>query len=243
MVDLAALRFRLDPDEQESVPAAGLPWFMALFGRDSIITSYQALPFAPELARITLRQLAKRQGRELDDFREEEPGKILHELRFGELTAFGERPHSPYFGAHDTTPPFLVLLDETERWTGDHELIREMEPAARAALEWIDTHGDRDGDGYLEYQRTRDTGLENQCWKDSWNSIMFADGSLASAPRATCEIQGYVYDAKRRMARLARTVWHDDELAKRLETEAQDLKTRFNLDFWLPGSSVLRPCP
>lgn len=105
------------------------------------------------------------------------------------------------------------------------------------------THGDRDGDGYLEYQRTRDTGLENQCWKDSWNSIMFADGSLASAPRATCEIQGYVYDAKRRMARLARTVWHDDELAKRLETEAQDLKTRFNLDFWLPGSSVLRPCP
>jgi glycogen debranching enzyme len=138
MVDLAALRFRLDPDEQESVPAAGLPWFMALFGRDSIITSYQALPFAPELARITLRQLAKRQGRELDDFREEEPGKILRELRFGELTAFGERPHSPYFGAHDTTPPFLVLLDETERWTGDHELIREMEPAARAALEWIE---------------------------------------------------------------------------------------------------------
>jgi glycogen debranching enzyme len=234
MIDLAALRFRIDPDDPDSMPAAGLPWFMALFGRDSIITSYQALPFAPELAVITLRQLARRQGRELDEFREEEPGKILHELRLGELTAFHERPQSPYYGACDTTPLFLVLLDEVERWTGDRELVREMEGPARAALDWIDTYGDRDGDGYLEYQRTLETGLENQCWKDSWNSIMFADGTLSEAPRATCEIQGYTYDAKRRAARLARTVWDDDELATRLDAQADELKARFNRDFWLP---------
>jgi glycogen debranching enzyme len=196
LVDLAALRFYVDDIVPgASVPAAGLPWFMALFGRDSLITSYQALPFAPELAKTTLRVLAARQGKEVDRYREEEPGKILHELRLGELTVFGERPHSPYYGTYDATPLFLVLLDETERWTGDAALVRELEPAARAALEWIDRYGDRDGDGYVEYERNTDSGLENQCWKDSWNSILFADGSMSETPRATCEIQGYVYDA------------------------------------------------
>src|SRR6266404_1484573 len=156
------------------------------------------------------------------------------ELRFGQLTRFGERPQAPYFGAADTTPLYLVLLDEYERWTGDAKLVRDLEPNARAALAWIDRYGDRDGDGYVEYQRNTDAGLENQCWKDSWNSILFANGEVAPSPRATCEIQGYVYDAKMRSARLAREVWGDEVLAARLEQQAAELKRRFNEDFWLP---------
>jgi glycogen debranching enzyme len=233
LVDLAALRFYPDILPGASVPAAGLPWFMALFGRDSLITSYQALPFAPELAATTLRVLAACQGKKVDDYREEEPGKILHELRFGELTAFRERPHSPYYGSADATPLFLVLLDEYERWTGDSALARELEGPARAALDWIDRFGDRDCDGYVEYQRKTEAGLDNQCWKDSWNSIVYPDGRLAPPPRATCEIQGYVYDAKVRCARLAREVWGDEALAGRLTKEAADLKRRFNRDFWV----------
>jgi glycogen debranching enzyme len=234
LIDLAALRFYSDEFGGDSLPAAGLPWFMTVFGRDSLITSYQSLPFTPELARTTLRVLGTLQGQKEDDFRDEEPGRILHELRFGELVAFGERPHSPYFGASDTTPLYLVLLDEYERWTGDAALVRELEPNARAALEWIDRFGDRDGDGYVEYERRNtETGLENQCWKDSWNSILFADGSMSKLPRATCEIQGFVYDAKVRTARLAREFWDDEELADRLEREAEELKRRFNEDFWL----------
>ncbi|WP_437611307.1 glycogen debranching N-terminal domain-containing protein [Sorangium sp. So ce834] len=234
LIDLAALRFfsKLMPDA--AIPAAGLPWFMAAFGRDSIITSLQALPFVPELSRSTLRYLARRQGSRRDDFRDEEPGKILHEVRWGELTAFEERPHSPYFGAADSTPLFLILLDEYERWTGDAELVLSMEHTARAALRWIDQWGDRDGDGYVEYDtRNPETGLENQCWKDSWDAIVFHDGSLAPRPLACCEIQGYVYDAKVRSARLARELWRDPELAARLERDAAELKRRFNQDFWL----------
>jgi len=192
LTDLAALRFYPHIEAQDvSLPAAGLPWFMSLFGRDSLITSYQVLPYRPDLARTTLHTLAARQGTEIDDFRDEEPGKILHEIRFGELTATGQRPHSPYYGSADATPLFLVVLDEYHRWTADDDLVRELEPNARAALSWIDEHGDLDGDGYVEY-RTRNpaSGLVNQCWKDSWNSILFADGSAAHGPFATCEIQG-----------------------------------------------------
>jgi len=235
LIDLAALRFYPPILAEMALPAAGLPWFMAVFGRDSLLTSYQALPYTPELAETTLQVLAARQGSRVDDFRDEEPGKILHELRFGELTAFEERPHSPYYGTADATPLFLVLLDEVERWTGNVDLVRGLEAEARAALAWIDDYGDRDEDGYVEYERRNtDTGLENQCWKDSWNSILFADGTLAPGAIATCEIQGYVYDAKRRCARLAREVWDDPELAARLESEAAALKERFNEDFWLP---------
>jgi glycogen debranching enzyme len=234
LIDLAALRFFPAVAPGDAIPAAGLPWFMALFGRDSIITSLQALPFQPELARTTLLVLGLRQGTVVDDFRDEEPGKILHESRSGELTAFEERPHSPYFGTADATPLFVVLLDEYELWSGDRDLVRKLEPQARAALEWIDRYGDRDGDGYVEYERrNRETGLENQCWKDSWNSILFADGSLAPLPRACCEIQGYVYDAKRRGARMARAIWNDPALADRLEQEAAALRRRFNEDFWM----------
>src|SRR5256714_1004194 len=234
LVDLAALRFFPLTLPGQALPAAGLPWFMTLFGRDSMTVSYQALPFASEFALATLTALAQRQGTRIDDFRDEEPGKIMHEMRFGEMTAFEERPHSPYYGTADATPFFLILLDEVERWTGNVTLVRQLEMEARAALTWIDTYGDRNGDGYVEYsRRNKETGLENQCWKDSWNSILFADGTLSRLPRATCEIQGYVYDAKMRCARLAREFWHDPELANRLEKEAAELKRRFNRDFWL----------
>ncbi len=234
LVDLAALRFFPDSRPSSSLPAAGLPWFMALFGRDSLIVSYQALPFVPELCRSTLRELAARQATGFDDFRDAEPGKILHELRHGELTYFGQRPQSPYYGSADATPLFLIVLDEYERWTGDTATVRELEPAARAALRWIEEYGDPDGDGFIEYQtRNPATGLENQCWKDSWNSIVHPDGRLASLPRATCELQGYAYDARVRLARLARQCWGDQALADRLERDAQQLQQRFTEAYWL----------
>jgi glycogen debranching enzyme len=233
--DLGALRMHPDLGSGETLPAAGLPWFMALFGRDSLITSFQALPYLPELAATTLRVLAGSQASERDDFHEREPGKILHELRFGELTARGLRPHSPYYGTADATPLFLVLLDEYHRWSGDSELVHALEPNARAALKWIDESGDADGDGYVEYScRNPETGLVNQCWKDSWDSIQFTDGTLATGPIATCEIQGYVYDARCRAARLAREVWGDEVLARRLEHLAAELRERFRRDFWMP---------
>jgi len=235
LADLGALRMHPDLDKGATLPAAGLPWFMAPFGRDSLITSFQALPYLPELAATTLRLLAARQAKLRDDFHEQEPGKILHELRFGELTSRGERPHSPYFGSADATPLFLVLLDEYHRWSGDDKLVLALEANARAALAWIEDSGDLDGDGYVEYEcRNPTTGLANQCWKDSWDSMQFADGRLAHGPIATCEIQGYVYDAQRRSARLAREVWDDKALAQRLDRRAGDLRQRFRRDFWMP---------
>jgi glycogen debranching enzyme len=234
LVDLAALRFSPPIAGGASLPAAGLPWFMTMFGRDSIFTSLQALPFASELAATTLRALGAWQGSGVDDFRDEDPGRILHEMRYGEMTAFEERPHSPYYGCADATPLYVVLLDEYERWTGDRKLVRELEHEARAALDWIDMYADLLGNGYVWYQRRNEkTGLENQCWKDSWDSISYRDGRLPGFPRATCELQGYAYDAKLRGARLARLVWKDPALADRLEQEAADLKRRFNRDFWV----------
>jgi glycogen debranching enzyme len=234
LVDLAALRFTPMTLTGHSLPAAGLPWFMTMFGRDSILTSLQALPFAPELAATTLRALGERQGSRIDDFRDEDPGRILHELRFGEMTAFEERPHSPYYGSADATPLFVVLLDEYERWTGNTKLVRDLEYEARAALNWIDEYANLQGNGYVAYQRRNEaTGLENQCWKDSWDSISYRNGDLPGFPRATCELQGYAYDAKVRGARLARTVWRDAAFADLLERQAADLKRRFNRDFWV----------
>lgn len=234
LLDLAALRFRPFGELRWSLPAAGLPWFMTVFGRDSLLTAYMALPFQPRLAATTLEALASLQASDYDDFRDAEPGKILHELRRGELTALGKKPHSPYYGSHDATPLFLILLDEYERWTGDVKLVRELEGVARAAMSWVEGAGDPDGDGYLEYQTRSAEGLVNQCWKDSWDSIRFADGNTAVAPVATCEIQGYAYDARRRVARLARTVWLDDAWADELEAGAARLAQRFDRDFWCP---------
>jgi len=234
IVDLAALRFSPALAAGDSLPAAGLPWFMTMFGRDSIFTSLQALPFMPELAATTLRVLGAWQGSRIDDFRDEDPGRILHEMRYGEMTAFEERPHSPYYGNADATPLYVVLMDEYERWTGDSKLVRAFEPQARSALNWISAYSDLQGNGYVSYQRrNEETGLENQCWKDSWDSISYHDRTLPGFPRATCELQGYTYDAKVRGARLARRFWHDPEFAGKLEKEAADLKRRFNRDFWV----------
>ncbi|GGM13174.1 amylo-alpha-1,6-glucosidase [Micromonospora yangpuensis] len=231
--DLSALRYESISLGVRLV-AAGLPWFMTLFGRDSIFTSLQVLPFLPELVPPTITLLAGLQGTRLDDFRDEEPGKILHELRYGETSGFEEQPHSPYYGAADSTPLFVILLDEYERWTGDDQLVRRLETSVRAALAWIDSYGDLLGTGYVWYHsRNPGTGLENQCWKDSWDGIPYRDGRLPGFPRATCELQGYAYDAKLRGARLARTFFDDPEYADRLEREAAELKARFNRDFWV----------
>lgn len=234
IVDLAALRLYADVEGNEfSLPAAGLPWFMAIFGRDTIITSYMALPIGPGLARGALYSLAGLQGMEVNDFKDEEPGKILHEIRFGELSVLGETPHRPYYGTADATPLWLILLSEYWRFTGDDETCRELLPGALRALAWIDRYGDRDGDGYVEYETRSSQGLVHQGWKDSSHPVLFTDGRVAQPPIAMCEIQGYVYDAKLRATELAGRVWGDRELADRLRDEAETLRERFNRDFWL----------
>ena len=231
LLDLAALRYHPFPGEDVSLPAAGLPWFMTLMGRDCLLASYMSLPFAPELAQVTLETLAGLQASE-DDVPRRRPGQDSTRAALQRVDMLGERPYSPYYGSHDATPLFLILLDEYERWTGDRELVRRLEPAARAALRWIVDHGDLDGDGYLEYFKRSPVGLDNQCWKDSSNSILFADGRQAEGPIAACEVQGYAYDAMHRSARLARLAWDDTELAGKLETDAAALAERFRGDFW-----------
>lgn len=184
--------------------AAGIPWFATVFGRDSLIASYQSLCLDASLAKDTLRYLAAHQGTKMDDWRDEEPGKILHELREGEMSRCGEAPHSPYYGTVDATALFLIALTETIRWTADEELLRELWPAAERALEWIDRFADLDHDGFIEYQHRSSRGLRNQGWKDSSDFNLHRDGSTAETPIALSEVQGYVYDAKKRMARLYR---------------------------------------
>ena len=229
--DLAALRMRTADDAGHGhLPAAGMPWFMTVFGRDTVITCLQTLLFGPELARSALRELVALQATEIDPSRDAEPGKIVHEVRRGKCaTKWFDR----YYGTADATPLFLVLLSETWRWTDDTELVHELREPALAALRWIDEFGDRDGDGFVEYERRTDRGLENQSWKDSGDSQRFHDGRFAQAPIAPCEVQGYVYDAKRRMAELAREVWGDPALSDRLEEEAERLRSRFDAAYWV----------
>ena len=234
LVDLAALRFVAPILPKHTLPAAGLPWFMTMFGRDSIFTSLQALPFTPDLAATTLRALGARQGTRLDDFRDEDPGRILHEMRYGELTAFEERPHSPYYGCADATPLYVVLMDEYERWTGDTKLVRDLEFEARAALTWIDEYADLQGNGYISYKRRNEkTGLENQCWKDSWDSISFRDGTCPGSPGPPASSRDTPTTPRCVGHGWPRTVWRDLGFADRLEKEAADLKRRFNRDFWV----------
>jgi glycogen debranching enzyme len=212
--------------------AAGIPWYCCPFGRDAIIASIEALPIDPQLAVSTLRFLARYQGREVDDWRDEEPGKILHELRRGEMARCNEIPHTPYYGTVDATPLFLVLFDRVMRWVGDEALFEELGPAVDAALAWIDRYGDRDGDGYVEYARRSEKGLANQGWKDSWDAVPHPDGTLAEPPIALVEVQGYVYDAKRRLADLFRRRGEKDR-AGALEEQARALRERIERDFWM----------
>jgi glycogen debranching enzyme len=229
VTDLAALRLR-HGDGSGRLPAAGVPWFMTVFGRDTIITSLQTMLLGPELAVTALHALADLQADADDPEIDAEPGKILHELREGRAA---EKWFARYYGSVDATPLYLVLLSEVWRWTGDAEAMRRLRAPALAALAWIDLYGDRDGDGFVEYER-RSHGLENQSWKDSGDSQRFRDGRFASTPIAPAEVQGYVYDAKLRLAEVARDAWVDEELAARLEQEAMDLHGRFNDAFWVP---------
>ena len=225
--DLAALRLRAS-DNGELI-AAGLPWFMTVFGRDTIIASLQTLLLGQDLARTALRELARLQATEDDASIDAEPGKIVHELRSGKgASAFFAR----YYGTVDATPLFLVLLSEVWRWTRDDAFARELREPALLALAWIDEWGDADGDGFVEYERRVAHGLENQTWKDSHDSQLFHDGTQARGAIAAAEVQGYVYDAKRRLAELAREVWGDEALAGRLEREAAELRRRFDEAFW-----------
>jgi glycogen debranching enzyme len=214
-----------------------VPWFTTLFGRDSLITSLQTVSFAPRLAIQSLEILAKRQATAVDAWRDAEPGKILHEFRTGEMSRTGELPFAPYYGSIDSTPLWLILLGETHDWTGDDGLVDRLWPNALAALEWIDRWGDRDGDGFVEYERRAETGLRNQGWKDSSDSIRWLDGSLAETPIALAEVQGYVFDAKRRIAGLARRRG-EVALADRLENEASVLQRRFAERFRLADGSI-----
>ncbi len=230
--DMAALRLPMGgTDHMAFLPAAGLPWFVAPFGRDSLIVSLQNVLIYPEFVRGTLEVLGDLQSTVDDPHRDAEPGKILHELRYGELAHFKLIPHTPYYGTADATPLYLIALQVAWRATGDRSLLERHLATAEACLEWIDKYGDRDGDGFQEYQTRSDAGYENMAWKDFGDCVVYPDGSLVKGPKALCELQGYVYDAWLRMADVY------DELsntarANELRAKAAALFDRFNDAFW-----------
>jgi glycogen debranching enzyme len=212
--------------------AAGIPWYVTTFGRDALIAAHQLLSVNPGPAREALELLAARQGTRVDDWRDEQPGKILHEVRQGELARAGIVPHTPYFGSVDATPLFLILYAQHFRWTGDRDFAHKLLPAAEAALTWIDEYGDMDGDGFVEYLSRSARGMRNQGWKDSHDAIVHADGRLAEPPIALSEVQAYVYLAKQRMADVYQALG-DDPRAEFLTGQAHDLKRRYNEVFWM----------
>ena len=230
--DMAALRLPIKgTDHIVFLPAAGLPWFVAPFGRDSLIVSLQNTLVYPEFARGALEILGSLQAKEDDPYRDAEPGKILHELRFGELAHFKLIPHTPYYGTADATPLYLITLHAAWRATGDRGLLEQHLPTAEGCLGWIDKYGDRDGDGFQEYQTRSTVGYENMAWKDSGDAVMYPDGSLVKGPKALCELQGYVYNAWVRMAE-AFDALDKPERAQELRAKAADLFVRFNEAFW-----------
>lgn len=232
--DLGSLRTILHGKEYFS---AGLPWYGALFGRDSILSSIQSLAFRPEIAEQTLRLLAQYQGKEVNDWRDEEPGKIMHELRVGEMAHLNEIPQTPYYGSVDSTPLFLILMARYANWTGDLSLFRDLKPSVDQAFNWIARYGDETGDYYLQYSAKSRKGLGNQGWKDSGDSIVNSDGTLAEPPIALVEVQGYVYLAKVSLAEIYEQDG-DGNTAQRLRAEARELRTRFEQDFWLPDKNI-----
>jgi glycogen debranching enzyme len=231
--DLGALRIE-DPDHPERVVvAAGAPWFMTLFGRDSLWASEMALPVDPSLALGTLKTLADRQGIVVDPLSEEEPGKILHEVRLDVTSGLALGGKSAYYGSIDATPLFVNTIGALSRWGFAADTIATLLPHADRALAWIHDYGDKDGDGFVEYERLNDRGLINQGWKDSWDGINFADGTLAEPPIALCEVQAYVYIAYLSRAWIAYDAG-DEPLAAELAENAARLKKQFNEQFWLP---------
>ena len=230
--DMAALRLPIEgTDHMVFLPAAGLPWFMAPFGRDSLIVSLQNILVYPEFARGSLEVLGRWQAKERDDYRDAEPGKIMHELRYGELAHFKLIPHTPYYGTADATPLYLVTLHAAWRATGDRALLEKHLPTAEAALDWIDNYGDRDGDMLQEYQTRSPAGYENMAWKDAGDSMVYADGSPVRGPKALCELQGYVFDAWVRMAEVFEALGKPKK-AKSLRAKASALFDKFNAMFW-----------
>lgn len=230
--DMAALRLPIKgTDHMVFLPAAGLPWFVAPFGRDSLIVSLQNILIYPEFARGALEILGSLQAKEDDPYRDAEPGKILHELRYGELAHFKLIPHTPYYGTADATPLYLMTLHAAWRATGDKGLLERHLATAEGCLAWIDNYGDRDGDGLQEYQTRSSAGYENMGWKDSGDAVMYPDGSLVKGPKALCELQGYVYNAWLRMAE-AFDALGKPERARELRAKAAALFERFNEAFW-----------
>ncbi|MER6630068.1 glycogen debranching N-terminal domain-containing protein [Streptomyces sp. NPDC000987] len=238
LADLASLQVpATGPDGEElRVPAAGAPWFLTLLGRDALLTSLFALPYRPQPAAATLLALAATQARETGAVSLAQPGKIVHEVRHGELAHFGQVPYGRYYGSVDATPLFLVLLGAYVEQTGDTALARRLEPHARAAVGWMLDHGGLTSRGYLVYRADRG-GLANQNWKDSPGAICSADGTRATGPVTAAGAQGYAYDALRRTAQVARTVWDDEVYAALLEQAAADLRDRFQRDFWMRAHS------
>ncbi|MBZ9722258.1 amylo-alpha-1,6-glucosidase [Mesorhizobium sp. AD1-1] len=230
--DMAALRLPIEgTDELEYVPAAGLPWFIGLFGRDSLIVSLQNALVYPDFSRGALDVLGRLQATERDDYRDAEPGKIMHELRTGELAHFNLIPHTPYYGTADATPLYLIVLHNTWRSTGDSSLLDRHIATAEKCLDWIDRYGDRDGDGFQEYETRSASGYENQSWKDAGDALVYTDGTLVKGPKALCELQGYVYDAWQRMAEIF-DARGDGARAEQLRVKARSLFDRFNRVFW-----------
>ncbi|MGA7328357.1 MAG: glycogen debranching N-terminal domain-containing protein, partial [Rhodomicrobium sp.] len=230
--DMSALRLPI-PGSGPVVflPAAGLPWFVAPFGRDSLIVSLQNLLIYPEFARGALDILGALQAKEMDDYRDAEPGKIMHELRYGELAHFKLIPHTPYYGTADATPLYLITLHAAWRATGDTSLLEQHLDTAEGCLSWIDNYGDRDGDGFQEYQTRSPAGYENMGWKDGADSIVNPDGSQVKGPKALCELQGYVYDAWLRMAQIF-DVLGKRARARELRAKAAVMFKQFNEVFW-----------
>jgi glycogen debranching enzyme len=215
-----------------NILAAGIPWYVTVFGRDALIASHQLLMVNSRPAREALELLAAHQGTEVNDWRDEQPGKILHEVRQGELAGAGVVPHTPYFGSVDSTPWFVLLYAQHLRWTGDLAFAEHLLPAVESALTWIDRYGDLDGDGFVEYLSRSPRGIRNQGWKDSHDSMVHADGRIAEPPIALSEVQGYVYLAKTRMADVYRVLGRIED-SHRLQDQADLLKLRFNEAFWM----------
>ena len=232
LADLAALRIPVDGGSPVWIPAAGIPWFVAVFGRDPLIASLQTMSVTPSLAQGTLLKLAELQATEKNDWQDAEPGKILHELRRGELAQLHQIPSAPYYGAIDTTLLWIITLSETYRWTGDLGLIDKCHAPLEKALNWIDEYGDFDGDGFVEYRSRCKDGIQNQGWKDSGDAIRDADGTIVNAPIALCETQGQVYNAWQKAADLY-DVRGQPERAKSLRQKADALYQRFNDRFWM----------